>query len=62
MRLVIPIASFDGAKSVIFEPFRRAHEFAVVEISAEGRNAFVASHRNLGDCRHRGCEAQFTRS
>ena len=47
-RLVIPIERFDNERSLIFPHFGRSPEFAVVEISSEGRVVSISSHRNTG--------------
>lgn len=49
VRLVIPIESFDNEKSVIFQHFGRAPEFAVIEISNEGRILSITPERNVGE-------------
>jgi predicted Fe-Mo cluster-binding NifX family protein len=48
-RLVIPIESFDNERSVIFPHFGRSPEFAVVEISGEGRIVSISPERNVGE-------------
>jgi predicted Fe-Mo cluster-binding NifX family protein len=49
VKLVIPIESFDRERSVIFPHFGRAPEFAVIEISDEGRVISITSQRNVGE-------------
>jgi predicted Fe-Mo cluster-binding NifX family protein len=49
VRLVIPIESFDYERSVICPHFGRAPEFAVVEVSEEGRVISMSSQRNVGE-------------
>jgi predicted Fe-Mo cluster-binding NifX family protein len=49
VRLVIPIESFDIERSVISEHFGRAPEFAVIDLSDEGRVISMTSERNLGE-------------
>ena len=62
VRLVIPIESFDYERSVIFPHFGRAPEFAVVEISDEGRVISMSSQKNVGEHfgGHGGAEAIVT--
>jgi predicted Fe-Mo cluster-binding NifX family protein len=51
VRLVIPIESFDIERSVISPHFGRAPEFAVVDLSREGRVISITSERNVsGHC------------
>jgi predicted Fe-Mo cluster-binding NifX family protein len=45
VRLVIPIESFDIERSVIFPHFGRAPEFAVVDLSDDGR--FISMRREF---------------
>jgi predicted Fe-Mo cluster-binding NifX family protein len=47
IRLVILVENFDGERSQIFEHFGRAPEFAVVDISDDGRIASLTSERNM---------------
>jgi predicted Fe-Mo cluster-binding NifX family protein len=49
VRLVIPIESFDIERSVISPHFGRAPEFAVVDLSGEGRVISITSERNVGE-------------
>ena len=49
VRLVIPIESFDIERSVVFPHFGRAPEFAVVDLSDEGRVISIRSERNVGE-------------
>jgi len=49
VRLVIPIESFDIERSVVFPHFGRAPEFAVVDLSHEGRVISIRSERNMGE-------------
>jgi predicted Fe-Mo cluster-binding NifX family protein len=49
VRLVIPIESFDIERSIIFPHFGRAPEFAVVDLSIEGRVISITSERNVGE-------------
>jgi predicted Fe-Mo cluster-binding NifX family protein len=49
VRLVIPVESFENERSVIFPHFGRAPEFAVVEISDDGRVISMSSQRNVGE-------------
>ncbi len=49
VRVVIPIENFDYDRSVIFPHFGRAPEFAVVEISDDGRIISMSSQRNVGE-------------
>jgi predicted Fe-Mo cluster-binding NifX family protein len=49
VRLVIPIEGFDIERSVIFPHFGRAPEFAVVDLSNEGRIISIRSERNVGE-------------
>jgi len=49
VRLVIPIESFDIERSVISPHFGRAPEFAVIDLSAEGRAISITSERNVGE-------------
>jgi len=49
VRLVIPVESFENERSVIFPHFGRAPEFAVIEISGDGRVISMSSQRNVGE-------------
>jgi predicted Fe-Mo cluster-binding NifX family protein len=49
VRLVIPIERFDIERSVVFPHFGRAPEFAVVDLSGEGRVISIRSERNVGE-------------
>jgi len=49
VRLVIPIETFDYERSVIFPHFGRAPQFAVVEISDEGRVISMSTQTNVGE-------------
>jgi predicted Fe-Mo cluster-binding NifX family protein len=49
VRLVVPIESFDIERSVVFPHFGRAPEFAVVDLSDEGRVISIRSERNVGE-------------
>jgi predicted Fe-Mo cluster-binding NifX family protein len=49
VRLVIPIERFDIERSVIFPHFGRALEFAVIDLSKDGRVISMKSERNLGE-------------
>jgi len=49
VRLVIPIESFDIERSVIFPHFGRAPEFAVIDLSHEGRVISITCERNVGE-------------
>jgi predicted Fe-Mo cluster-binding NifX family protein len=49
IRLVIPIESFENERLVIFPHFGRAPEFAVVDISDDGRITSLTSKRNMGE-------------
>jgi predicted Fe-Mo cluster-binding NifX family protein len=49
VRLVIPIESFDIERSVISPHFGRAPEFAVIDLSYEGRVLSMKSERNVGE-------------
>ena len=49
VRLVIPIESFDIERSVVFPHFGRAPEFAVIDLSDEGRVISIRSERNVGE-------------
>jgi len=62
VRLVIPIERFDIERSVIFPHFGRAPEFAVIDLSKEGRVISMKSERNLGEHfgGHGGAEAVVT--
>jgi len=49
VRLVIPVESFENERSVIFPHFGRAPEFAVIEISGDGRVISMTSQTNVGE-------------
>jgi predicted Fe-Mo cluster-binding NifX family protein len=49
VRLVIPIERFDTERSPIFPHFGRAPEFAVIDLSEEGRVVSIKSERNVGE-------------
>jgi predicted Fe-Mo cluster-binding NifX family protein len=49
VRLVIPIENFQNERSVIFPHFGRAPEFAVIEISNDGRIISMTSQRNVAE-------------
>jgi len=49
VRLVIPIERFDIERSVIFPHFGRAPEFAVIDLSKDGRVISIKSERNVGE-------------
>jgi predicted Fe-Mo cluster-binding NifX family protein len=49
VRLVIPIERFDIERSPIFSHFGRAPEFAVIDLSEEGRVVSIKSERNVGE-------------
>jgi predicted Fe-Mo cluster-binding NifX family protein len=49
VRLVIPVESFENERSVIFPHFGRAPEFAVIEISNDGRVMSMTSQKNVGE-------------
>jgi predicted Fe-Mo cluster-binding NifX family protein len=49
VRLVIPVESFDGERSQIFELLGRAPEFVVVDISDDGRVAPLTFERNMSE-------------
>jgi predicted Fe-Mo cluster-binding NifX family protein len=49
VRLVIPVERFEDERSRIFEHFGRTPEFAVVDISDDGRITSLTSKRNMGE-------------
>jgi len=49
VRLVIPVDTFENERSRIFEHFGRTPEFAVVDISDDGRITSLTSKRNMGE-------------
>lgn len=49
VRLVVPIERFDLERSVLFPHFGRAPEFAVLDLSGEGRVISIRSEENVGE-------------
>ncbi len=49
VRIVIPIAKFEGDESIIFQHFGRSPQFAVVDLSDEGEILSIQSRENVGE-------------